>query len=69
MKPSEPKGQPMIQVEARYYVQAMLLHLARKGDGEAERQLVDLALVGLRVVHDRGDAEQIVFDASKDYPQ
>ena len=68
MKPSEPKGQPM-KVEARYYVQAMLLHLARKGDGEAERQLVDLALVGLRVVHDRGDAEQIVFDASKDYPQ
>lgn len=68
MKPSEPKGQPM-KVEARYYVQAMLLHLALKGEAKPAQELVNLALVGLRVVHDRGDAEGIMFDASKDYPQ
>ncbi len=56
-----------LRVEAEFYIRFML-----EGDpvrAEDRQQLRNLALLGLRVVVDRGDGGSIYFEGGKDYPE
>lgn len=57
-----------LRIEAEYYVRHLLLAQAEKYPDSRE-QLVNLALLGLRAVVDRGDGGQIYFEDGKEYPE
>jgi len=54
-------------VEARFYLQGYLMSPLRIHSPEYNH-LLDLALIGLRVLSERGDAPSIIFEKDLEYP-